>query len=138
MAKILLRKWSCHFSFSRRRGWQLYADWKNRQKDQPRQTRRSPTYSRHNKTSAPKKRGIMSCAVILRVFQTRSLMRQRHPNPSHRTSDGQPSKPVGKIRETLISVGSAVGCDLLIFKHQDQKIAACGSSYTFRGVLKIS
>jgi hypothetical protein len=68
-------------------------------KDQTRQTRRSPTYSRHNKTSAPKKRGIMSCAVILRVFQTRSLMRQRHPNPSHRTSDGQPAKPVGNIRE---------------------------------------
>jgi hypothetical protein len=85
-------------------------------KDQTRQTRRSPTYSRHNKTSAPKKRGIMSWAVILRVFQTRSLMRQRHPNPSHRTSDGQPSKPVGNIREIPVSVGSAVGRDLLIFK----------------------
>jgi hypothetical protein len=27
------------------------------------------------------------------------------------------------------SVGAAAGCDLLILKKQDQKIAACGSSY---------
>jgi hypothetical protein len=32
------------------------------------------------------------------------------------------------------SVGAAVGCDLLIFKRQDQKIAACGSSYGAWGV----
>jgi hypothetical protein len=33
-----------------------------------------------------------------------------------------------------IHVGAAAGCDLLtlMFKKQDQKIAACGSSYTDR------
>jgi len=66
-------------------------------KDQTRQTRRSPTYSRHNWIPALKERGIMSCAVILRVFQTRSLIRQQPPNPSQRTSDGQPAKPVGNF-----------------------------------------
>jgi hypothetical protein len=107
-------------------------------KDQTRQTRGSPTYSRHNGNTALKERGIMSCGVILRVFQTRSLMRQRPNQPIHPISDPQPSKPVGKLPPNHAFVGAAVGCDLLMFKHQAQTIAAGGRACRFRDVLKIS
>jgi hypothetical protein len=43
---------------------------------------------------------------------------------------------IGVSRE-MLCVGAAAGCDLLIlfFQDQDQKIAACGSSYRGCGVL---
>ncbi|MBC8995190.1 hypothetical protein IAI51_01405 [Pseudomonas sp. N40(2020)] len=81
------------------KGWQLYADWKNRQRIKPGRPEGLPRTAAITQKPALKKRGIMSCAVILRVFQTRSLIRQRHPKPIHRTSDGQPAKHVGNFRE---------------------------------------
>ncbi|MGX1187732.1 hypothetical protein AB7M29_005411 [Pseudomonas sp. F-14 TE3623] len=44
--------------------------------------------------------------------------------------------PLASYGGRVLSVGAAAGCDLLPVKDQDQKIAACGSSY--RGRRKVS
>jgi len=57
---------------SRREGWQLYAGWKTEAKG-TRQTRRSPTHSRHDaEIQAQKKRlHLMVWALLLRLFALR-------------------------------------------------------------------
>jgi hypothetical protein len=87
-------------------------------KDQPRQTRRSPTHSRHNFGAQNAPHYVICFDPILRVFQARSLNCQRPPKPIHPISDRQPSKLVGNILPKSSSVGLP----------EDQKIAAFGTS----------